>query len=379
MKRFARFSSRLKGSALLISIVLSSMFMVVILVLTSLFDRQNFLMSRYDDMRQAQAAVTATMLMYCKDSMLFSENTDTTSFVPFDDINLRTFLERKRYGLYEKLTVTAHVSPACIYSVSYLLGNSVIPYDAGLYVPDNDMFLSIAGDCFFDNPIYIPDKGFRKTGDYVLTTQAIHNSDSSIPETDIVSCSEIFPADFPDSAVLTIRDSVPDKIVCADYICVDSSFDNSVQLFAKDSILVRKGAQMNYPSGLCVCSEEGRIVLEDSSSVNGYVFLISSEKHFDIKKQGGDILTPDFVMGKGAVIRGLLYVDGTAFLNSMISGGVYISCPMSKTRNGYSLMSLSSIIQTKNPAMAYPVCMKNLKYGKRLIKVMPNENHDIKK
>ena len=346
MKRFARFSSRLKGSALLISIVLSSMFMVVILVLTSLFDRQNFLMSRYDDMRQAQAAVTATMLMYCKDSMLFSENTDTTSFVPFDDINLRTFLERKRYGLYEKLTVTAHVSPACIYSVSYLLGNSVIPYDAGLYVPDNDMFLSIAGDCFFDNPIYIPDKGFRKTGD---------------------------------SAVLTIRDSVPDKIVCADYICVDSSFDNSVQLFAKDSILVRKGAQMNYPSGLCVCSEEGRIVLEDSSSVNGYVFLISSEKHFDIKKQGGDILTPDFVMGKGAVIRGLLYVDGTAFLNSMISGGVYISCPMSKTRNGYSLMSLSSIIQTKNPAMAYPVCMKNLKYGKRLIKVMPNENHDIKK
>lgn len=123
-----------------------------------------------------------------------------------------------------------------------------------------------------------------------------------------------------------------DVIVYAPNIEVLSGFDGNAQLFGRDSILVREGARLRYPSFMALVDAsiaKPLIVMEKESSIAGDIFISSKKNTTDIQ--------PECRLEEHTAVNGQIYCDGKLQIKGKINGRVY--------SNGFILRTPSSIYE----------------------------------
>lgn len=107
-----------------------------------------------------------------------------------------------------------------------------------------------------------------------------------------------------------------DLILIAPFVELAEQFEGNLQIFARDSIVVGRNSNLNYPSVICVYNNKkgGVIRVEDNTRIMGEIIMsgenISGSSH-------------QLVINKGSLTQGLVYVNGVVEHNGRIVGGLF--------------------------------------------------------
>ncbi len=134
-----------------------------------------------------------------------------------------------------------------------------------------------------------------------------------------------------------------DAIVVADKIVIEDGFCGSGQFFARDSLIVGQGARLLYPSGVY---SQKYAELKRNSVVEGYVIV-------DRESSNGYKL--DYLQSRYAKVRGLLYINGNAQLQGIVSGQCYIKKAVYYAPEGYYRNMIYDASVLENRDMPLPV------------------------
>jgi hypothetical protein len=122
-------------------------------------------------------------------------------------------------------------------------------------------------------------------------------------------------------------------LVFAPAVTFSDGFKGTVQVFAKDSLVVGKNCILQYPSALGlfksdVVSRQPYIKVDKNSTVKGIIF--TSQEIFDQERT-------KVVLKEDSFLEGQLYADGFADLQGIVYGSV--AC------NKFSLKTASSVYE----------------------------------
>lgn len=305
----------------------------------------------------------------------------------FEDSTRRVELSRRHVGLLDLITVSCmyggkELSKTIMAGMDPFLGDSVV-----LYVPDSRQALFASGNTIISGNAVLPVKGIQRASidgkplqrskpvlgnisissptlpalspwtsekiECMLDLDSLLNfSDglgsvlrSSIERTDmeevqwygsegdyqISGIASSGPFGFVSKGTIHIRkDAQLDGcIVSAAQILVEEDFRGSVQLFARDSIVLGPRCQLRYPSVLCLYNDNvNPVYLEigQYSVIDGLVLV--SQKNLSTAK-------PLLRCGHGSLIRGQVYHQGTVELLGRIYGSLYCEGFYRKTKRAY--------------------------------------------
>lgn len=105
-------------------------------------------------------------------------------------------------------------------------------------------------------------------------------------------------------------------IVCAPKIETEEDFSGTIQLFATDSIIVKKGARLHYPSMIAIPETKNNralISIEQNCMIAGDIVLGNNESSDNRQ---------ECRIKAGSVITGTIYCDGNLLLNGAVHGCV---------------------------------------------------------
>jgi hypothetical protein len=134
-----------------------------------------------------------------------------------------------------------------------------------------------------------------------------------------------------------------DAIVVGDKIVIEEGFFGTGQFFAKDSIIVNDGVRLLYPSGIY---SRKYAKLNPDSVVEGYVI---------VDNESSSANQIDYVQSRTAKVRGLLYVNGNAMLQGIVSGPCYIKKAIYYAPEGYYRNMIYDASVLENREMALPL------------------------
>lgn len=326
-------------AALTFSMV-ASLVMASMIVASSLGDT---LLARLEKKEQASSAIHASCLLYERDSPII----DSTIVCPFTDAGIEVMERKSMYGLYGKLTLDTGLWGESRLTRSFLTGATGIPNrNGGIYVPDCGTTLTIADDCKLTSELILPGGVFRRLGygGAELDALTISPSSATMPELSAGARAILLHPrhDEPDEFVLTGKDTAADTIVWARKVIIDSSFAGSVQAFARDSIVVSEGVHLDYPSGVCLVSDEERsgIRVASRAVIEGYAIILDKGT---------------YEQEHGSLVRGLVYAPGRAFIAGSVTGCAFLGNPCSrKGSHGVAEFTLAGLVQSGNEVYAYP-------------------------
>lgn len=364
--------------------------------------RNSELMMVWDHQRHAQqkANLISAITRYCQDSTLNTDlRRDTTlRLFPEEDSSWVT-IQSCRWGLYEMLEITAGQQRA-----SCLLGKTAESYyKAGLYIPDGQHILSIAGNTCLEGKLYLGKNGIS----YARIKSEFFNGTSVVPSQIYLSEKE-FPVLEPETKT-HVRDlfaypvkalplsgisgeesfSVPvvyrhigaeieemnlsgrfvlyaddtlyirgnnrlqGIIVVARKVRISQGFKGRLQIFARDSIVMENSVHLLSGSGLWVNGElPGRSIrLGEECMVEGYVVVMGNSL-----KQEHPV--PHYFQPISSVVKGLVYVDGTAHIKGSIRGCLYARKLCYFASEGYYPDLLYEVTLCRNGEVVYPFLMR---------------------
>ena len=351
-------SATLRGSAMptavTFSILMLLLGMAAIMALGFSLERIRHL----EDQERSEASFYALGLRIMSDSTIVVDDM-FRDYKAFPDGGEVVLARETMYGLYGLLEMRYYLAARKPETTVRMIGTKRLPYSAGLLIPSSDVgYVSLGEDCMFSDRAMLPKGVYRKihTSKSRNNLNDIHVSSSpdALPEFSskaTASIKDIYGMQTESVVTLTSNDTVPDRIMTGRVIRVDSSFCNSVQLFATDSIIVSSGAILKHPSGIFLNSSEGHILIENSAVVEGYAIV----KDIDITSRTGADKGINFRLSSTGRVRGLVYVDGTAQLSGHVTGTVYVREPIEQTDKGISRMTVLRLTQTENTGYAYPL------------------------
>ncbi len=116
-----------------------------------------------------------------------------------------------------------------------------------------------------------------------------------------------------------------DIVVVARTVSFGEGFRGRLQVFASDSVTVGKHAVLDFPSGVYAgrYAETG-----DGSRVNGYLVVDPAGVEADVKK-------PNLRKSRTSRLRGLLWVDGIAALQGIVTGAAVVGESVYYSPQGY--------------------------------------------
>ena len=133
-------------------------------------------------------------------------------------------------------------------------------------------------------------------------------------------------------------------LVCARKITVGSGARIAAQLFARDTVVVEPCAVLEYPSGIYA----GRYAeLGDRATADGYVIVRDTVRH---KK-----MAASYRQSRTARLRGLLWIDGVAQVQGIVSGRVILRQAAYFSPQGYYKDLLYDFTLLENPVTAQPL------------------------
>ena len=143
--------------------------------------------------------------------------------------------------------------------------------------------------------------------------------------------------------------SLRDVLVVGRTIRVGDGFRGRVQLFASDTILIGQRVTLGCPSGMFVAREnpDRYIEIGPDSRVEGYA-IVDGDGEPAIKRA-------NYRQYRTAVLRGLLWADGAAQVQGIVSGSLVANSLVYYSSEGYYEDMLYDMTLLENPAAAYPL------------------------
>ena len=348
----------LKGSAMPTAVTFSILMLLVgmtaIMALGFSLERIRHL----EDKEKSEASFYAMGLRIMSDSTIVVDDM-FRDYKAFPDGGEIVLARETMHGLYGLLEMRYHLSAGKPETTAKITGTKGLPYRTSLLIPSSDVgYVSLGEDCMLSGQVMLPKGVYRKIhaskSRNCLNDIQVSSSPDALPEFSskaIASIKDIYGMPPETEVTLTSNDTVPDRIITGRVIRVDSSFCNSAQLFATDSVIVSSGAILKYPSGIFLNSSEGHILIDSCAVVEGYAIV----KDTDVTSGTGADKGINFHLSSTGRVRGLVYVDGIAQIGGHVTGAVYVREPVEQTDKGISVMTILSLTQTENSGYAYPL------------------------
>ncbi len=140
-----------------------------------------------------------------------------------------------------------------------------------------------------------------------------------------------------------------DVLVVGRTIRVGDGFRGRAQLFASDTVLIGQRVTLGYPSGVFVAREnpDRYIEIGPDSRIEGYA-IVDGDGKPAIKRA-------NYRQDRTAVLRGLLWADGAAQVQGVVSGSLVANSLVYYSSEGYYEDMLYDMTLLENPAAAYPL------------------------
>lgn len=140
-----------------------------------------------------------------------------------------------------------------------------------------------------------------------------------------------------------------DVLVVGRTIRVGDGFRGRAQLFASDTVLIGQWVTLGYPSGVFVAREnpDRYIEIGPHSRVEGYA-IVDGDGKPDVKRA-------NYRQDRTAVLRGLLWADGAAQVQGIVSGCMAANRLVYYSPEGYYEDMLYDLTLLENPAATYPL------------------------
>lgn len=301
------------------------------------------LLARLERKEQAASSFHAACLIYGRDSVAF----DSIIVQPFANSDIRVMEKKSMHGLYGKLTLTTELWDKSNITQSYITGHTGLPLSVdGIYIPDNGTIVTLSDDCKIASPLFLPHGYFRalRFGRSEPDSLTVLCSQNEMPELSDNAKGILYHpwTKEPDVVILKGRNNVNDAIVWGRKVVIDSTYKGSIQTFARDSIVVTDGATLEYPSGICLVSDDERsgITVGANATIEGYVIILNKGSY----KQE-----------EGSLIRGLVYAPYKSEISGAVTGCAFLGNPCYENfRQGISEYTLAHLTQNRNRVLAYP-------------------------
>jgi len=282
-------------------------------------------------------------------------------------------LFREAWGAFDLATVKSFISIDTL-SSAFLIGLDAKTDSVALYLSDEDRPLALSGDTRITGDVYIPKSGMRKsyaegrpfTGKEMVNGKpydsgrklkaiseqgltrlfreferdlsempVLPNEDLSVSFMDSIARFRVEPeqilqnkyqghmALYADTTiVLSAASHLDNVLLFANVIVVEKGFKGNCQLFVRDSILVKEGSLLRYPSVIGLLAGEklvgqGKVTFENGVHFDG-VLLAVEERQTKV---------PIIVStGESNVISGEVYVDGIFKMSKGFKLNGKVSC-----------------------------------------------------
>lgn len=387
----------IKASVLSTVIVVSVLMLLSVFAIIMIWEADFILFSRLRYLRMQEDNIRSALVLYCAHPEMLDRLPETNIMRLYDsELSSEMILSRRRWGLYEMLTMSSLSGKVKRTRVVGL--EAPLTENPGLWYRNNQSSLTLTGRTTIEGTVFLPDEGViygQMQSVYFSGTKIdginIKNSDKEMPEpVDAIQASlrDIFAAgqlqqSQPDvSIAASIRNSFADNslviqlgdtilsggyycgniilkggkiridstatinnvLVAADKIVIGQGSVGSAQLFARDTIIVEDRAVLKYPSG-CYCERYGKMGAH--CEINGY-FIVDN-------KQTDDVENANFEKSRTSVLRGLLYVRGNSYVQGIITGCAFLDEAIVYTPYGYFRNTISDLAILANDEIAYPL------------------------
>ncbi len=263
-------------------------------------------------------------------------------------------IETQPWGLYDIISIT----PSDVrMRRSAIVGNRK-PAHTLLY-PDHDHSLTLSGYTNLHGRLMLPAQGFtygqmnsRFFLGQELTSAQVLPAPHELPRPDpqaLTRLDSLFTLRTDEDIYIDPAYSAEDTIIVCRKAVIGRGFQGSMQLLALDSIIVEPNVTLRYPSGLY---SETFVELGERSEVNGYVIVDPAESTIE---------NANYISARTSLVRGLVWVDGFAQLQGIVSGAAYIDQTAYYSPQGYYRGILHDFTLLENPVTAYPLWMASLK------------------
>ena len=364
----------LKGSTLYSVVIISLVIgvMTTTIIVAAYFYRsqnyKNLLLARLE--LNAQSGIAYLLaekeaIAYNEEKILdlYGEEKDSVSLI------------KRHWGLFEAGVVRSF-SGTYSNTKAVLYGYKSSPEDPAIYLTDQGRPLFLCGSTIVKGKCFLPEAGVKRAfiegQNYLgneLINGAIEKSGNSLPllnknqidrilnilksgNNNDYDVKEGFSGDtlvhsfFDTTLFIGLKDSLPirrknlsgniilfstklmildsscrmeDVIIFAPSVIIKEGFKGSLQVFAKDSLIVEKNCELKYPSALGlfkidVKTHQPFIRIESNSAVRGIVF--TAQELTDIDKTKVSIL-------EKSEVEGQVYADGSLELKGYVYGNVY--------------------------------------------------------
>lgn len=166
--------------------------------------------------------------------------------------------------------------------------------------------------------------------------------------------------------VLSKESILQDIIIVARTVVIESGFRGSAQIICADSIRVKPNVKLDYPSGLFVDSSGQNapcVIIEENSVINGYVGIHWGEKYHYV------LGNPCFILKNHALVRGLVYVDGSSYINGSIKGAAYLKDCISFVGREMYVETLRDVSIERDDSLAFPILLDG-PYKRKIMKTV---------
>lgn len=381
------------GNVLPSVIVVTLLLTLGVLTMLALWDMDSNLFVRNNRIKAWQADIRSALNLYRVHPEIYTNNGESV-FALFEGEPLSEVrLEVKPWGLYEIVSVTSiHGN---VHGTAMM--GAADGYIAGLYYANTGSALTLTGNTNLHGAVHVPRNGVIYgqiqsvffSGEKI-SPEKIRVSEKSIPqpqagrveevtrllalldadgrtplETDSLSV-EFYgeePAVFDvlgdgmelyalsgniilaaDKVKIDASCDLRDIIIIANNITVGNGFKGSAQLFARDTLIVGENVRLEYPSGIY---SGNYAEIKDRSVVSGYAIVCGKDKQ--------DIRKANYRQSRLARVRGLLYVDGNAVFQGIVSGAAYLSQSVYYSAEGYYKDMVYDATVLENTEMAMPL------------------------
>lgn len=396
-----KYSQKTCKASVLASVLIVSVLML--LIVSGLFlvkDHYDSAFYRLQEQKQQQMWLDSGFLFYCRDTI--GQTRDTAGYVLFpEEERSRIRVETKPWGLYETVTVTVGRTS----SVRLLGKVQSARLPVLLYVCDRGGIFSLAGRTQIEGKACLPAAGVSYTAvrseffdGKPLPVSQISRSGGELPALQkeirqrIADCyglkegavwteslPEVWKQSFKEPALLfPVEGEIRGKysgnvvlysetpvylgeqchlesaLVLAPSVVIGPGFQGSLQVFARDTVVVREGVELNYPSGIYLLPQnpQRRVEIKEHALVNGYIIV-------DGERGWGQERKVNYRQALTARVRGLVYVDGTAQVQGIIAGALYVKDSYYFSESGYYSGLLYNAVLLENPEMIWPFWLES--------------------
>jgi hypothetical protein len=348
-------SQKLDGAALQMVIVIALVITIICSSLLLLSYYKNVRYLSFSKQERLQKNLQSAMILSLSKDFTGNDSIYTGGVFSSDTI----LLKQEDWGIYQSISLILFQGVDSIFK-SYLIGRVPQKAEEVLYIADEDRPLSISGDSKITGDAYLPKAGIRSAyveGKYYQKDKPLIygkqlNSDKDIPKIDDAVYKKMFDdledrkdkqvKKAPDSAfrsfflnaevihdqVIRINESYSGKmifladslievassaslnnvIICAPVVRFLSKNQSKVQVFARDSVILEAGCQLNYPSAICLYREKAdknqysKIKIGNDSVFEGVILARGDDANY---------LKYLLEIGKNVGLKGMVDIDGT--------------------------------------------------------------------